>query len=63
MAIGLVVSRREPAPMRERLPVAAGIVALAVLGHFLWNSPLLIVRADAADRGSGLAAAARWVWR
>ena len=41
MAIGLVVSRREPAPVRERLPVAAGIVALAVLGHFLWNSPLL----------------------
>jgi RsiW-degrading membrane proteinase PrsW (M82 family) len=41
MAIGLVVSRREPAPVRERLPVAAGIVALAVLGHFLWNSPFL----------------------
>jgi len=41
MAIGYVVSRREPTPMRERLPVAAGIVALAVLGHFLWNSPLL----------------------
>jgi len=41
MAVGLVVSRREPAPMRERLPMAAGIVALAVFGHFLWNSPLL----------------------
>jgi len=41
MAVGLVVSRREPAPMRERLPMAAGIVALAVFGHVLWNSPLL----------------------
>ncbi|MEP6759648.1 MAG: PrsW family intramembrane metalloprotease [Actinomycetota bacterium] len=41
MAVGLVVSRREPAPMRDRLPAAAGIVAIAVLGHFLWNSPLL----------------------
>lgn len=41
MAVGLVVSRREPAPVRERLPIAAGIVALAVFGHFLWNSPWL----------------------
>jgi RsiW-degrading membrane proteinase PrsW (M82 family) len=41
MAVGLVVSRREPTPVRERLPVAAGIVALALLGHFLWNSPWL----------------------
>jgi len=41
MAIGIVVSRREPAPLRARLAAAAGIVALAVFGHFLWNSPLL----------------------
>jgi RsiW-degrading membrane proteinase PrsW (M82 family) len=43
MAIGIVVSRREPAALRERLAVAAGIVALAVLGHFLWNSPVLSI--------------------
>jgi RsiW-degrading membrane proteinase PrsW (M82 family) len=43
MAIGLVVSRREPGPLRERLLVAAGIVALAVAGHALWNSPVLTV--------------------
>jgi RsiW-degrading membrane proteinase PrsW (M82 family) len=43
MAIGIVVSRREPAPLRDRLTAAAGIVALAVFGHFLWNSPLLNV--------------------
>jgi protease PrsW len=41
MAIGIVVSRREPAPLRGRLRTAAGIAALAVLGHVLWNSPLL----------------------
>jgi RsiW-degrading membrane proteinase PrsW (M82 family) len=40
MAIGFVVSRRDPSPMRERLPVAAGLVALAILGHLLWNAPL-----------------------
>jgi len=43
MAIGMVVSRREPAPLSDRLWTAAGIVALAVLGHFLWNSPLLSI--------------------
>jgi RsiW-degrading membrane proteinase PrsW (M82 family) len=41
MAIGLLVTRRDPAPMRERIPVAAGIIALAVLGHALWNAPIL----------------------
>jgi protease PrsW len=40
MAIGLVVSRRDGSPIRERLPVAAGLVALAVGGHMLWNAPL-----------------------
>lgn len=43
MAVGLLVSRREPVPVRARLPVAAGIVGLAVLGHFVWNSPLLSI--------------------
>ena len=51
MAVGLVVSRREPAPLRERLPIAAGIVALALLGHFLWNSPLLSVGPTPPVRG------------
>jgi len=41
MAIGLVVTRRDPSPMRDRVPLAAGIVALAVLGHALWNAPVL----------------------
>ena len=41
MAIGVVVSRRAAEPLRHRLWVAAGLCALAVLGHFLWNSPLL----------------------
>jgi RsiW-degrading membrane proteinase PrsW (M82 family) len=40
MAIGYVVSRRDATPMRERLPLAAGLVALAVIGHVLWNAPL-----------------------
>lgn len=41
MAIGLLVTRRDPTPMRERLPLAAGIIVLAVLGHALWNAPVL----------------------
>jgi RsiW-degrading membrane proteinase PrsW (M82 family) len=41
MAIGLLVTRRDPTPMRDRVPLAAGIIALAVLGHALWNAPVL----------------------
>ena len=41
MAIGLLVTRRDPTPVRERLPLAVGIIALAVLGHALWNAPVL----------------------
>jgi protease PrsW len=41
MAIGLLVTRRDPTPMRDRIPLAAGIIALAVLGHALWNAPIL----------------------
>ena len=51
MAVGLVVSRREPAPVRERLPLAAGIVMLAVLGHFLWNAPWLAFGPSAPIEG------------
>ena len=41
MAIGIVVSRRDPTPVRTRLPIAVAIVALAVAGHALWNAPWL----------------------
>ena len=41
MAIGLLVTRRDPTPMRDRVPLAAGIIALAVLRHALWNAPVL----------------------
>lgn len=41
MGIGYVVSRRSPAPLRRRLLVCAGLCAIAVLGHLLWDSPLL----------------------
>ena len=40
MGIGYFVShRREPLP--RRLIVLVGLVVVGVLGHFLWNSPLL----------------------
>ncbi len=41
MAVGVVVSRRAEEPLAQRLAIAAGLCALAVFGHFLWNSPLL----------------------
>ncbi len=41
MGIGYFVSRRQRRPFRRRLGVVAGLSAAAVLGHFLWNSPLL----------------------
>jgi RsiW-degrading membrane proteinase PrsW (M82 family) len=53
MAIGIVVSRREPAPLGRRLAVAAGIVALAVLGHVLWNSPVLNIAPTGPVDGAG----------
>jgi RsiW-degrading membrane proteinase PrsW (M82 family) len=53
MAVGIVVSRREPAPLGRRLATAAGIVALAVLGHLLWDSPLLTVMPSAPVEGTG----------
>ena len=37
-------SRRDQArstPVRQRLPLAAGIIVLAVLGHAVWNAPVL----------------------
>ncbi|MGZ8571472.1 MAG: PrsW family intramembrane metalloprotease, partial [Actinomycetota bacterium] len=41
MGIGYVVSRRHRRPLTRRLTVLAGLSAAAILGHFLWNSPLL----------------------
>lgn len=41
MGIGYVVSRRHRRSFRRRLTVLAGLSAAAVVGHFLWNSPLL----------------------
>jgi protease PrsW len=53
MAVGVVVSRREPAPLRERLLVAGGIVALAVAGHVAWNAPLLRIGPSGPVEGAG----------
>jgi RsiW-degrading membrane proteinase PrsW (M82 family) len=41
MAIGIVASRRDRRPIQTRLLVAAPLAWAAVLGHFLWNSPIL----------------------
>jgi RsiW-degrading membrane proteinase PrsW (M82 family) len=41
MGIGYVVSRRRRRPLKRRLVVLASLSAAAVMGHFLWNSPLL----------------------
>jgi RsiW-degrading membrane proteinase PrsW (M82 family) len=41
MGIGYVVSRRGREPRRHRLLVCAGLCGAAVLGHLLWNSPVL----------------------
>ncbi len=40
MGIGYVVSRRGTAPRSKRMWVCAGLATVAVLGHFLWNSPI-----------------------
>jgi RsiW-degrading membrane proteinase PrsW (M82 family) len=41
MAIGIVVTRRDDRPLGARLSAAAPLAGAAVLGHFLWNSPIL----------------------
>jgi RsiW-degrading membrane proteinase PrsW (M82 family) len=41
MGIAYFVSRAGEEPLRRRLFVAFGLFAIAVAGHFLWNSPLL----------------------
>jgi RsiW-degrading membrane proteinase PrsW (M82 family) len=54
MAVGVVVSKRAREPLRRRVSVAAGLCALAVFGHFLWNSPLLDLFPTGPVRGSAL---------
>jgi RsiW-degrading membrane proteinase PrsW (M82 family) len=41
MAVGILITRRDERARGERLRPAALLVGAAVLGHFLWNSPLL----------------------
>jgi RsiW-degrading membrane proteinase PrsW (M82 family) len=41
MAIGTLITRRDGRPRRARLGPAALLAGAAVLGHFLWNSPIL----------------------
>ncbi|HEX5938593.1 MAG TPA: PrsW family intramembrane metalloprotease [Actinomycetota bacterium] len=41
MAIGIVVTRRDDRPLEARLLAATPLAGAAVLGHFLWNSPIL----------------------
>lgn len=41
MGIGYVVSRRSSVTRARRVWICAGLCALAVFGHFLWNSPWL----------------------
>jgi protease PrsW len=41
MGIGLFASRRRSVSLGRRLAELAGLCALAVAGHFLWNSPVL----------------------
>ena len=52
MAVGVIVSRRATETLGRRLAVAAGLSALAVLAHFLWNSPLLSLFPDEPWSGS-----------
>lgn len=41
MAVGVVTTRRDGRPTRDRLRPASLLAGAAVLGHFLWNSPFL----------------------
>ncbi len=41
MAVGVMATRRDDRSARARLRVALPLAGAAVLGHFLWNSPIL----------------------
>ena len=40
IAVAYFVTRRGEASVAKRFGVAAGLVGIAIVGHFLWNSPL-----------------------
>ena len=48
MGIGYFVSRRQHESLGKRIFVAAGLFAVGVFGHMLWDSPLLNVGQDTA---------------
>jgi protease PrsW len=41
MGIGYLVSRREDVPRKKRVAVAVALFLAAVLGHAIWNAPVL----------------------
>ena len=41
MAVGIVTTRRDDRPLRDRLRPAGLLAGAAVFGHLLWNSPIL----------------------
>jgi protease PrsW len=41
MGIGYLVSRREDVPTKKRVAVAVALFMAAVLGHAIWNAPVL----------------------
>ena len=41
MAVGILISQRDGRPRRDRMLPAVLLAGAAVLGHFLWNSPIL----------------------
>ena len=41
MGIGYLVSRREDVPTKKRVAVAVALFLAAVLGHAIWNAPVL----------------------
>jgi RsiW-degrading membrane proteinase PrsW (M82 family) len=52
IGVGYFVSRRREASVGKRLSVAAGLFLLAILGHFVWNSPLLDLFPDLPLQGT-----------
>jgi len=54
MGIGYLVSRRDDVPAARRIGVAVGLFLAAVLGHAIWNAPVLDLAPtppyDLADR-------------
>jgi protease PrsW len=53
MGIGYVVSRRQQVPLARRMTVGLGLFAAGVLGHMLWNAPVLDLTPTAPIHGVG----------